>query len=175
MKIVKTPFKDLIIIRNKRYDDSRGYFRELLIEKKINKKFCFSVISASKKNVIRGLHFQSKNKQTKVIHVIKGKILDVIVNLKKNSKEFGKVKKYKLNAGDTLIVPNYYAHGYECLSDDCIVLYHLDNYRHKKEEGGIFYKDKELNISWNTKKPIISKRDRLSGSFLEFKKIIKTL
>ena len=163
------------LIRKKKYFDKRGFFQEIFLLKELKIKTIFSALAYSKKNVIRGLHFQSKNKQTKVIHVIKGKILDVIVNLKKNSKEFGKVKKYKLNAGDTLIVPNHYAHGYECLSEDCIVLYHLDNYRHKKEECGIFYKDKELNISWNTKKPIISKRDRLSGSFLEFKKIIKTL
>ncbi|MDC2997937.1 dTDP-4-dehydrorhamnose 3,5-epimerase family protein, partial [Candidatus Pelagibacter sp.] len=90
MKIVKTPIKDLIIIKNEKFDDSRGYFRELLIEKKINKKFCFSVISASKKNVIRGLHFQVKKPQGKFISVIKGKIIDVALDLRRNSKTFGK-------------------------------------------------------------------------------------
>ena len=90
MKILKTPFKDLIIVKNKRFIDNRGYFRELLMEKNIKKKFPFNVVSVSKKNVIRGLHYQKKNAQGKFISVIKGKILDVVVDLRKNSKTFGK-------------------------------------------------------------------------------------
>ena len=82
---------------------------------------------------------------------------------------------YKDNKGDSLIVPNNYAHGYECLSQTCKVLYHLDNYRNIRGENGIFYKDKDLNIKSTTKKPIISKRDKLSKSFILFKKSIKTL
>ena len=121
------------------------------------------------------MHFQTRNKQTKVIHVVRGNILDVVVNLDKKSKNFGKVRRYNLKVGDTLIVPNKYAHGYECISKDCIVLYHLDNYRNIKSENGIFYKDKDLNIKWITKKPIVSKRDKLGKSFIEFKNKIKTL
>ena len=114
MKIVKTPFKDLIIIRNKRYDDSRGYFRELLIEKKINKKFCFNVISASKKNVIRGLHFQVKKPQGKFISVIKGKIIDVALDLRRNSKTFGKHFKVILSDKNctSVYIPEGFAHGF---------------------------------------------------------------
>ena len=107
--------------------------------------------------------------------MIKGKILDIIVNLNKKSKLFGKVYRYNLSEGDTLIVPNHYAHGYECLSKVCTVLYHLDNYRNIKAENGISYNDKELNIKWVTKKPIISERDKLSGTFEQFKKKIKTI
>ena len=98
MKILKTPLKDLLVIQNKRFDDNRGYFRELLIEKKIKKKFCFNVVSVSKKNVIRGLHFQIKKPQGKFISVIKGKIIDVAVDLRKNSKTFGKHFKIILSA-----------------------------------------------------------------------------
>ena len=101
--------------------------------------------------------------------------MDVIVNLDKKSKNFGKVYRYKLSEGDTLIVPKNYAHGYECLSSNCVVLYHLDNYRNIKGENGISFNDKELNIKWVTKNPIISKRDRSSNSFAEFKKKIITL
>ena len=72
-------------------------------------------------------------------------------------------------------MPNNFAHGYECLSRDCLVLYHLDNYRSIKGENGISYNDKDLNIKWVTKKPIISKRDKLNNSFAYFKKKIKTL
>ena len=85
MKIIKTKFKDLLIIKNKRFLDSRGFFREILIEKLLKKKFPFNVISVSKKNVIRGIHFQAKNTQGKFISVIKGKIFDVAVDLRKNS------------------------------------------------------------------------------------------
>ena len=74
-----------------------------------------------------------------------------------------------------MVVPNNYAHGYECLSKNCTVLYHLDNYRDKKGENGISFKDKDLNIKWVTKKPIVSKRDRSSNSFAHFKKKIKSL
>ena len=111
----------------------------------------FSAIAHSKKNVIRGLHFQTLNKQTKVIYVVRGKILDVVVNLNKKSKFFGKTFKYILNEGDILVVPNKYAHGYECLSKTCTVLYHLDNYRNSKTENGILYNDKKLRIKWITK------------------------
>tara|TARA_B100001063_G_C16706432_1_gene525523 strand:+ start:691 stop:1200 length:510 start_codon:yes stop_codon:yes gene_type:complete len=167
--------KNPILIRKKKYFDKRGFFQELYLLKEFNIKVVFSALAYSKKNVIRGLHFQTINKQTKVIYVVQGNILDVIVNLDKKSKNFGKVSKYNLKAGDTLIVPNKYAHGYECISKDCIVLYHLDNYRNIKGENGIFYKDKNLRIRWTTKKPVVSKRDKLGKSFLEFKKKIKTL
>lgn len=167
--------KKPILIKKKKYFDKRGFFQEIFLQKELKIKMIFSAIAFSKKNVIRGLHFQTSNKQTKFIHVIKGRILDVIVNLDKRSRQFGKVNSYYLDEGDTLVVPNRYAHGYECLSKTCTVLYHLDNYRNIRGENGIFYKDKDLNIKWITKKPIISKRDKQSKSFILFKKNIKTL
>ena len=89
--IIKTKFKDLFIFQNKSYKDKRGYFKEILIEKKIKKRFPFKVMSFSGKNVIRGLHIQTKHAQGKFITVIKGKIFDVAVDFRKNSKTFGKV------------------------------------------------------------------------------------
>jgi dTDP-4-dehydrorhamnose 3,5-epimerase len=115
------------------------------------------------------MHFQIKNKQTKIISVISGKILDVVVNLKKNSKDFGKVYSFILKAGDMILVPNYFAHGYECLSKNSTIFYHLDNYRDSKNENGIPYNDKTLKIKWITKRPILSNRDKNHKSFLEFK------
>ena len=73
------------------------------------------------------------------------------------------------------MIPNFFAHGYECLSKKCSILYHLDNYRDIKNEDGIRFDDEDLKIKWITKKPILSKRDRLSNSFSVFKKRIKTL
>ena len=85
----KTKFKDLFVIQNKSFKDKRGYFKELIREEKINKKFPFLVMSFSKKNVIRGLHLQKKKSQGKFVSVIKGKIFDIAVDLRKNSKTFG--------------------------------------------------------------------------------------
>jgi len=171
MKNLKKP----IIIKKKRFIDKRGYFQEIFLQKEFKDKIKFTAIANSKKNVIRGMHFQTKNKQTKIISVISGKILDVVVNLKKNSKDFGKVYSFILKAGDVILVPNYFAHGYECLSSKCIVLYHLENYRDPKNECGIQYNDKKLKINWNSKKPILSFRDRNNISFDEFKKKYKTI
>ena len=85
----KSKFKDLFIIQNKSFKDKRGYFKELIREKNINKKFPFLVMSFSKRNVIRGLHLQKIKSQGKFVSAIKGKIFDVAVDLRKNSKTFG--------------------------------------------------------------------------------------
>ena len=163
------------LYHNNLFKDNRGYFMETYKKKSSNFNFVQDNLSYSKKGVIRGLHYQYKYPQTKLLSVIKGKIFDVAVDIRKKSKNFGKVYKYILNEGDTLIVPNTFAHGYECLSKNCIVFYHLDKYRNIKGENGILYNDKDLKIKWKSKKPIISKRDRLTFSFAEFKKKIKTL
>ncbi|MDC0200690.1 dTDP-4-dehydrorhamnose 3,5-epimerase family protein, partial [Candidatus Pelagibacter sp.] len=89
--IIKTNFKDLFILKNKSFKDKRGYFKELIKEKKIKKKLPFTVMSYSKKNVIRGLHIQTKKPQGKFISVLKGKVYDVAIDLRKNSKTFCKV------------------------------------------------------------------------------------
>ena len=172
MKILKTPIKDLIIIKNKRFDDSRAYFRELLIEKKINKKFCFHVISTSQKNVIKGLHFQIQKPQGKFISVLKGKIIDVALDLRKNSKTFGKHFKIILseNKGRYLFVPKGFAHGFLGLDKENIVLYSCSNYRVSKYERNIKWNDKDLNINWGIKKPILSKRDKNAQNFSDFVK-----
>ena len=96
--------------------------------------------------------------------------MDICVNLKKKSKNFGKIYYFKMKKGDSLLVPNFFAHGYECLSNTCIVHYLIDEYRYKKNENGIFYKDNNLKIKWKSKKPIISNRDKNLESFSYFKK-----
>ena len=173
MNLQKT--KIPILINQKKFKDSRGYFQEIYLEKKFKLKIKFTAVAYSKKNVIRGLHFQFRNKQSKFIYVSSGKILDVAVNLKKKSKNFGKVYKFVLNKGDILFVPDFYAHGYECLSKDCIVIYHLEKYRDLKSENGIPYNDKKLKIKWISKKPIVSKRDKSHSTFREFIKRYKGL
>ena len=165
------PFK----IIQKKYFDKRGYFQEIYLNKIINLDIKFTAIAKSKKNVIRGLHFQLKNQQSKLIYVVQGKILDVVMNLKSNSENFGKVSKFLLNEGDILFVPKHYAHGYECLSNNCTILYHLEKYRDTKYESGISYSDKRVINKWFTKKPILSKRDKFLQDFIDFKKRYKSL
>ena len=111
--IVKTGFEDLLIIQNKKFNDQRGYFKELIRERQLNKKFPFVVMSFSKKNVVRGLHIQSKNSQGKFVSVIKGKIFDVVLDLRKNSKTFGKIFTSILseNNGKSIYIPPGFAHG----------------------------------------------------------------
>ena len=102
-----------IKINQKKYFDKRGYFQEIYLKKLTGLNIKFTALAKSKKNVIRGLHFQLKNQQTKLIYVIDGKILDVVINLKKKSKNFGKVSKFILKEGDILFIPKHYGHGYK--------------------------------------------------------------
>ena len=170
MKVTKTSFKDLIIIKNKSYKDKRGYFKELLRENEIRKKFPFLVMSYSKKNVIRGLHLQQKKTQGKFVTVIKGKIYDVVIDLRKESKTFG--KKYSIILSDknckSIYIPEGFAHGFCALDKDNYVVYSCTNYRDKKSEIGIKFDDKKLNINWPTKSPILSKKDKENPSLIKF-------
>jgi len=173
MKILKTPIKDLLIIQNVKFDDNRGYFREILIEKKIKKKFCFNVVSVSKKNVIRGLHFQVKKPQGKFISVIKGKIVDVAVDLRKNSKTFGRHFKIILSDKNctSIYIPEGFAHGFGGLNDENIIVYSCTNYRYKKGERGLLWNDNDLKINWGIKKPILSVKDKVNLTFKKYQNI----
>ena len=173
MKILKTPIKDLLVIKNKRFVDSRGYFRELLIEKILQKKFCFNVVSVSKKNVIRGLHFQIKKPQGKFISVIKGKIIDVAVDLRKKSKTFGKHFKIILSDKNctAIFIPEGFAHGFGGLDNENIIVYSCTNYRYQKGERGLIWNDKDLKINWGIKKPILSSKDKINLTFKEYQNI----
>ena len=170
MKIKKTKFKDLIIFKSRNFYDKRGFFRELAIEKLIKKKLVFTVVSKSKKNVLRGLHMQKKNKQGKYISVLKGKILDVVVDLRKNSKTYGKhfMIEISQNSDYSLYIPENFAHGFLCLSKTCSVYYKCTNYRDKNSEKTILWNDKNLNIKWPVKKPILSDKDKLGVKFIDF-------
>ena len=170
--IKKSKIKDLVIISNILYKDKRGYFKELLKEKKIKKRFPFLVMSFSKKNVIRGLHLQKKNSQGKFVSVIKGKIFDVVVDLRKNSKTYGKYLSTILSEKNSksIFIPPGFAHGFCALSKENYVVYSCTKYRDEKSEIGIKFNDQDLKINWPIKKPIISTKDKNNISLKEFKK-----
>ena len=173
--IKKTKFKDLILINNKSFKDRRGYFKELLLEKNLKKKFPFLVMSFSKKNVIRGLHLQTRNSQGKFISVIKGKIFDVVIDLRKKSKTYGKSMSVVLSEKNSksIFIPPGFAHGFCALSKENYIVYSCTKYRSKRYEIGIKYNDKDIKINWPIKNPIISNKDRKNLSFKEFKDKIK--
>ena len=177
MTIKSKKIRDLIFVNNKSFKDKRGYFKELMKEKDLKKKFPFLVMSFSKKNVIRGLHLQTKNSQGKFISVIKGKIFDVAVDLRKNSKTFGVYISNIISEKNSksIFIPPGFAHGFCALSNENYVVYTCTKYRDKKYEVGIKYNDKDLNITWPVKKPIISKKDMHNLSLKEFKKKIKII
>ena len=170
--IEKTKFKDLFILKNKLFRDKRGYFKELLREEKIKKKFPFTVMSYSKKNVVRGLHIQTKKAQGKYVSVLKGKVYDVAVDLRKDSKNFGKFFSCILSEKNSksIYIPAGFAHGFCGLDKENYIIYSCTQYRNAKSEKAIKYNDKKLNIKWPTKKPIISKKDKNNLSFIDFKK-----
>ncbi len=172
--ILKTKFKDLFIFKNKNFKDKRGYFREIIRENKLIKKFPFLVMSFSKKNVVRGLHIQTKNSQGKFVTVIKGKIFDVAVDLRKNSKTFGKYFSIILSdqSDFSFFMPQGFAHGFVCLSKTCTVNYKCSNYRHAKTEINLDWQDQDLKIKWPIKKGILSNKDRHGVTFKDLKKML---
>tara|TARA_B100000941_G_scaffold255830_1_gene204745 strand:- start:679 stop:1197 length:519 start_codon:yes stop_codon:yes gene_type:complete len=160
------------VIKNKLYFDNRGYFKEILKEKDLRIRFPFVVMSFSKKNVLRGLHIQLKNPQGKYISVLKGEIFDVVVDLRKGSKTFGKYFTNILSEKNSksLYIPPGFAHGFIGISQNNYVIYSCSNYRNKQSEIGIMFDDPILKIKWPGKKFIVSNKDKKNLSFLEFKK-----
>ena len=170
--IQKTKFKDLFLIKNNTYKDQRGYFKELIRENKLKKKFPFLVMSYSKKNVVRGLHIQTKKSQGKFVTVIKGKIFDVALDLRKKSKTFGKIYSCVLSEknSDSIFIPPGFAHGFQSLEKETYVIYSCTKYRDEKSEKTIDLNDKNLKIKWPSKIQILSNKDKKGISFLNYKK-----
>lgn len=139
----------------KKFSDNRGYLLELL-PKKFKKKFIYFIITKSKKNVLRGLHYDKNLQEEKLIFLLEGEILDVCINLKnkKNVKYYNTLKK-----GDCLHIPRGFAHGYKCIGKNNILMYFLSKSYNVKNNKGLHWKDKKLKINWKIKKPIISNKD----------------
>ena len=171
--IIKTKIKGLFIFKNKNFKDKRGYFREIIRENKLMKKFPFLVMSCSKQNVVRGLHIQTKNSQGKFVTVIKGKIFDVAIDLRKNTKTFGKVYTCILSEKNTksIFIPEGFAHGFQALEKENYIIYSCTKYREKNSEVTIDIWDKDLNIKWPIKKKIVSKKDKKGMTFQKYKEI----
>jgi len=180
MKYQTTTFDGLIILEPKFFKDARGRFEESynqsefekIIKSKIN--FCQDNQSVSKKNVLRGLHYQEHPyEQSKLVKVIHGSICDVVVDLRKKSNTFGQHFKIVLSKENNLqlFVPKGFAHGFLALEEETVVLYKVDNFYNQKSEKCILFNDTTLKIDWGIEKSkiIISEKDMLGISFSEYK------
>ena len=167
MKISKTFIEDLLVIEPHLFKDERGFFYESFnknnLDKIVNIVFVQDNESKSYKGVVRGLHFQRPPfEQTKLVRCVSGKILDVAVDLRINSKTYGKSFSIELSSENNkqLFVPKGFAHGFQVLSETAIVNYKVDNFYNSKSDSGIIWNDKDLSIDWNLDiKPLLSEKD----------------
>lgn len=157
MEFIRTTIPDVVIIEPKVHGDARGYFVETFRADKLEAflgykiNFCQDNESKSSRGVLRGLHFQlSPHAQTKLVRVIQGRVLDVAVDIRKNSPTFGQHVTIELSSENKrqLLVPRGFAHGFVVLEDDTVFAYKVDNYYSPECDRGIAFDDPALNIDW---------------------------
>lgn len=177
MNISTTPISGLLIIEPKVWRDERGYFfesfREDTFEKALGDKLHFvqDNQSLSQRGTIRGLHFQKDPfAQGKLVRVIQGAVLDVALDIRKNSPTYGQYFALELNDENQLqfFIPPGFAHGFSTLKDNTIFSYKCTNYYHKDSEGGVRFDDLDLNIDWQVEAKFVSEKDRELTTFKEF-------
>lgn len=161
MNFIRTQISDVVIIEPKVHGDSRGYFVETFRADKLEDflgykiNFCQDNESKSSKGVLRGLHYQlAPAAQTKLVRVIQGRVLDVAVDIRKNSPTFGQHIAVELSGENKrqMLVPRGFAHGFVVLEDDTVFAYKVDNYYSPECDRGIAFDDESLNIDWIIKK-----------------------
>ena len=157
MTFTRTAIPDVVIIEPKVHGDSRGYFVETFVSNKLEEflgyqiNFCQDNESKSSKGVLRGLHYQlPPHAQTKLVRVISGRVLDIAVDIRKNSPTFGQHVAVELSGENKkqLLIPRGFAHGFVVLEDDTVFAYKVDNYYSPECDRGIAFDDKNLNIDW---------------------------
>ncbi len=176
MQVTSFEIQGPLLIEPRVFTDDRGYFYESYNEAAfyaagITEHFVQDNQSLSKKNVVRGLHFQSPPfAQGKLVRVMQGSVIDVAVDIRKSSPTYGKHVRVELNAASRKMfyIPPGFAHGFAALEDDTIFLYKCTNLYDKVSEGGIIWNDPDLNIDWGVEQPIISSKDLELPSFRQF-------
>lgn len=176
MKIIETELSGLLIIQPNVFKDARGYFYEsynkkLFHQHGIKDEFVQDNQSLSQKNVVRGLHFQHPPfAQAKLVRVIKGAVLDVVVDIRKNSPTYGKSFCIELTEDNFLMlyIPVGFAHGFATLEDNTIFSYKCSNFYNKASEDTILWNDPTLNIDWKIQNPLLSEKDKAGKLFNTF-------
>lgn len=178
MKVIETNLKGCFVLEPDVFADDRGIFFESFHKEKFHKAigqqidFVQDNQSISKKGVLRGLHFQKgKYSQSKLVRVIRGEVLDVVVDMRKNSDTFGQYFKLKISSENkkSIFIPKGMAHGFLALSNDAIFAYKCDAPYNRQSEGGIHYNDSDLNIDWeiSESKLLLSQKDAALPLFKE--------
>ena len=167
MKITESRIKEVKLLEPRVFEDDRGYFFEsyrenLLQEAGISGAFVQDNVSKSFQGTVRGLHYQIKNPQAKLVSCLKGTILDVAVDIRRNSSTFGNYVAFKLSEENhrMLYVPIGFAHGFSVLSEEAIVSYKCTDYYNPDGERGIRWDDPLIRINWDVSRPILSEKDR---------------
>ncbi|MEJ6793698.1 MAG: dTDP-4-dehydrorhamnose 3,5-epimerase [Flavobacteriales bacterium] len=177
MNIIKTPIENLLVLEPKVFEDERGYFFESFNKKKfedigIKESFVQDNQSLSNKNVLRGLHFQAPPfAQGKLVRVITGSVLDIAVDIRKESATYGKYFSIILSEQNKKMfwIPPGFAHGFLTLEDKTIFSYKCSGDYNPSSEGSLLWNDPQLNIEWNIDEPIVSAKDQEAQAFTSFK------
>ena len=176
MEIIKTDIEGLLIIKPRVFEDDRGYFfesysREEFLQAGIDVAFVQDNESKSRKNVIRGMHLQAPPfEQGKLVRVIHGSVLDVAVDIRKNSPTFGKWAAIELSARNKLMywIPPGFAHGFRTLEDDTVFFYKCTSVYNRAAEQGFIWNDPDIHIDWGISSPVVSERDSRAPLFRDF-------
>ena len=173
-RLINTSHPDIKLIKPEKFKDSRGHFyesfnyKDLKINLNLDVDFIQENVSMSKFNVLRGMHYQIKYEQIKLVRVLKGEIFDVVVDLRRKSKYFGKWFGFNLSYRNMLqiYIPKGFAHGFYVKSKEAIISYKVSNYWYPKYEKSILWNDKTLGINWQiTGDPILSIKDKNANLF----------
>ncbi|MEZ7901983.1 MAG: dTDP-4-dehydrorhamnose 3,5-epimerase [Urechidicola sp.] len=178
MKLIETKIKDLYILEPRVFGDDRGYFFESFNSQTFQEligeevEFVQDNQSMSGENIVRGLHFQNPPfAQGKLVRVIKGEVIDVAVDIRKDSPTYGEHVSVRLSGENNRMfwIPPGFAHGFSSLEEGTIFSYKCTNYYSKESEGSVAWDDPELNINWGVENPIISEKDQESPLFRDLK------
>ena len=177
MNFIKTEIEGVYIIEPKVFGDHRGYFFESYNEKEFKENgldytFVQDNQSKSKKGVLRGLHFQKTYPQAKLVRVLEGEVFDVAVDLRKDSKTYGKWVGVILSSENNrqFMIPRGFAHGFVVLSETATFTYKCDEFYHPEDEGGLMWNDEDINIEWPFEgEVLLSDKDKKHPSFKESK------
>lgn len=176
MKIHNTPIEGLLLIESSPFKDGRGYFFEAYRQDKLeeygfNDAFVQDNESMSQKAVLRGLHFQNPpHAQAKLVRVVKGRIIDYAIDIRKDSETYGQYYRVELSEQNKklLLIPEGFAHGFVTMEDNTIVNYKCSNYYNKESEQTLLWNDEYLAIDWEIDNPILSEKDLKGESFNSF-------
>ena len=179
MEIIKIAISGILIIKPKVFEDPRGYFYEsynaaIFQQHGVDVNFVQDNQSLSQKGVLRGLHFQNPpHAQGKLVRVINGSVLDVVVDIRKNSHTYGQHFDIELNEKNKiqLWIPTGFAHGFLTLEDNTIFSYKCTNYYNKQSEDCILWNDTDIGINWNIPDPLLSEKDKLGKPFKKFESL----